>query len=159
MRSRAFPERRPKLSCGQPRQPAEPPAELACAQTPLAPEPAEKILGPPLPLLRVAFRARRHQVAVAISPSPDTRNHMVDAPHHRPQPPQAVKAPPALALVARRNRARDGLPFRSEGVFPCSRAYISLRPGALRRRTLLSRSHQCRLRVEQCLCDGRGRRS
>jgi len=43
----------------------------------------------------------KNQVAVAIAPSSDARNHMVQAPHHRCQPAQAVKAPPALARVDR----------------------------------------------------------
>src|SRR5712692_7742869 len=94
-------KQRPKLSCGEPRQRLEASTEFAGAQTPLAAEPAEKILGPPLPLLRVTFRARGDQIAVAIAPSPDTRNHMVEAPHHRRQPTQAVKADPAFACVDR----------------------------------------------------------
>src|SRR5207245_7356383 len=94
-------KRRPKLSCGQPCQRAKAPAEFAGGQTPLAVQPAEKILGPPLPLQRATFRTRRHQVAVTIAPSPDARHHVVDAPHGRPQPAQAVKAEPTLARAQR----------------------------------------------------------
>ena len=61
-------QRRPKLSRRQPRQRREAPSEFVCAQAPLPPQPAQKILRPPFPLPRVTFPARRHQVAVAIPP-------------------------------------------------------------------------------------------
>ena len=53
------------------------------------------------PLLRITFRACGHQVTVAAAPSPHSRHHMVDAPQHRRQPPQAVEAESALARVDR----------------------------------------------------------
>src|SRR5271169_1606178 len=55
---------RPHLSRRKPRQRRESPAEFARTQSPLAAQPAQKIVRPPLFFLQIAFRTRRHQVAV-----------------------------------------------------------------------------------------------
>jgi hypothetical protein len=90
-------QKRPELTASQVIERAESAAELDGTQPPLAVQPAQKILRRLFPFFRIAFQATRHQVQVGIRPPLDPRHDVVQAPHTGVEPPQAVKAQPALA--------------------------------------------------------------
>src|SRR5215467_15454852 len=78
---------------------SEPGAEFAGTQRPLTVEPPEKVPRRPLPFRRIAFHARRDEVAVGITPELRLRHHVIDALHALVHPPHAIKTAVALACV------------------------------------------------------------
>jgi hypothetical protein len=71
---------RHELSSGEVVEGAEAAAQLVVAQAPLAVQLAYKLLGRPLPLLRVAIYAAGHQVSIGIPFQLRPRHNVVEAP-------------------------------------------------------------------------------
>jgi hypothetical protein len=88
-----------ELAGGEVVEGAEAAAEVAGAQAALAVEPAQKLVGRALCLLRVALRTARNEVAVGIAAQLRARHDVVEAPGAPRNPPQTIKAAAPLAGV------------------------------------------------------------
>src|SRR5579862_1053921 len=86
-------ETRPAFAGGESVERAEAFREFRGVQPPLAVEPTEKTRCVLLALARIARQAARDKVAVRVAPAPGLRNDMVQAFHHRRDPPHAIEAP------------------------------------------------------------------
>ncbi len=110
--------RRAEFAGGEGVEGAEAGGELGGGQAAVVVEPAEKVRSGAFAFERVAFQARRDEVAVGVAPRGHARHDVIDALVSRVGWPQAIKAAAALARVdglAQRRRLPKIHIFQADG--------------------------------------------
>jgi len=90
-------ERRAEFAGSEGVEGAEAGGDLLVGQAVFAVEPAKKICGGAVALLRIAFQTRRDEVAVGVAPCGHARHDVIDALLARAGPAEAIKTEAALA--------------------------------------------------------------